>query len=61
MRAEDVDVTPTRFFQDSPVWVMDGSMRSYLKVCGGKPGDTMDAGYLNGLKASVATSSLRCR
>ena len=56
MRAEDVDTTPTQFFQDSPVWVMDNSMRSYLKVCGGKPGDTMEAGYLNGLKASVATN-----
>lgn len=57
VRAEDVDTTPTPFFQDSPVWVMDNSMRSYLKVCGGKPGDTMDAGYLNNLTASIATNA----
>lgn len=57
VRAEDVNATPTPFFQDSPAWVMDGSMRSYLKVCGGKPGDTMDAGYLNGMVASAATNS----
>ncbi len=56
VRAEDVDVTPTRFFQDSPVWVMDRNMQAYLKVCGGKPGDTMDPAYLSGLSASIVTN-----
>ncbi len=53
VRAEDVDVTPTKFFQDSPVWAMDRSMKAYLKVCGGKPGDTMDQAYLDGLRTSA--------
>ncbi len=53
VRSEDVDMTPTKFFQDSPVWALDHSTRAYLKVCGGKPGDTMDSAYLNGMDASV--------
>ncbi len=56
VRAEDVDATPTKFFEDSPVWVMDHSMRAYLKVCGGKPGDTMDPAYLNGRSASIVVN-----
>ena len=54
VRAEDVNPTPTRFFQDSPIWAMDGAMRSYLTVCGGKTGDTIDPAYLDGLRASAA-------
>ena len=54
VRAEDVNATPTRFFQDSPIWAMDGAMRSYLTVCGGKTGDTIDPAYLGGLRASAA-------
>ena len=53
VRAQDVDATPTKFFQDSPVWVPDPSMKAYLKVCGGKPGQTMDPAYLNGRSASI--------
>lgn len=53
VRAQDVDVTPTKFFRDSPVWAMDRSMKAYLKVCGGKPGDTMDQAYLDGLRTSA--------
>ena len=53
VRAEDVDATPTKFFQDSPVWAMDHSMKAYLKVCGGKPGDTMDPAYLDGRSTSI--------
>ncbi len=56
VRAEDVDATPTKFFQDSPVWVMDHSMRAYLKVCGGKPGDAMDPAYLNGMSTSIVVN-----
>ena len=56
VRAEDVDATPTRFFQDSPVWAMDRNMQAYLKVCGGKPGETMDPAYLNGMSASIVTN-----
>ncbi len=53
VRSEDVDVTPTKFFRDSPVWSLDHSMRAYLKVCGGKPGETMDQAYLTGMDASA--------
>jgi len=56
VRAEDVDVSPTKFFEDSPIWVMDRSMKAYLKVCGGKTGDTMDPGYLNGRSASIVVN-----
>ncbi len=54
--AEDVDATPTKFFQDSPAWAMDNSMRAYLKVCGGKPGDTMDSAYLSGMGTSAVVN-----
>ncbi len=56
VRAEDVDVTPTKFFQDSPAWAMDGSMKAYLKVCGGKPGQTMDPAYLSGFGTSAVVN-----
>ena len=56
VRGEDVDVTPTKFFQDSPAWAMDNSMKAYLKVCGGKPGDTMDSAYLNGMGTSAVVN-----
>ena len=56
VRAEDVDTTPTKFFRDSPVWAMDRSMRAYLKVCGGKPGETMDPAYLSGMGTSAVVN-----
>ncbi len=52
--ASEVDATPTKFFRDSPVWVMDHSMQAYLKVCGGKPGEAMDPAYLDGRSAGIA-------
>ena len=56
VRAEDMDTTPTKFFRDSPGWAMDGSMKAYLKVCGGKPGETMDSAYLNGMGTSAVVN-----
>ena len=56
VRAEDVDVTPTPFFRDSPAWTMDHGKVAYLKVCGGKTGETMDPAYLAGLRASIAAN-----
>ncbi len=56
VRAEDVDTTPTKFFRDSPGWAMDNSMRAYLKVCGGKPGETMDPAYLSGMGTSAVVN-----
>ena len=56
VRAEDVDTTPTKFFRDSPGWAMDRSMKAYLKVCGGKPGETMDPAYLSGMGTSAVVN-----
>lgn len=56
VRGEDVDVTPTKFFRDSPAWAMDRNMRAYLKVCGGKPGDTMDPAYLSSMGTSAVVN-----
>lgn len=56
VRAEDVDMTPTRFFRDSPVWAADRAMQAYLKTCSGTPGEDIDPAYLNGIKAAVATN-----
>ena len=56
VRAGDVDATPTKFFRDSPAWAMDNSMRAYLKVCGGKPGETMDPAYLSGFGTSAVVN-----
>ncbi len=56
VRAVDVDTTPTKFFRDSPGWAMDNSMKAYLKVCGGKPGDTMDPAYLSGMGTSAVVN-----
>ena len=56
VRAEDVDSAPTKFFRDSPAWAMDRSMRAYLKVCGGKPGETMDPAYLSGMGTSAVVN-----
>lgn len=55
VRAGNVDMTPTRFFRDSPVWAADRAMQAYLKTCAGNPGEDIDPAYLNGLKAAVAT------
>lgn len=56
VRAEDVDATPTKFFRDSPAWAMDNSMRAYLKVCGGKPGEAMNPAYLSGMGTSAVVN-----
>ena len=57
VRAADVDPTPAAFFQDSPAWSPDQGMRAYLKVCAGKPGETMDTAFVTGLDASIAAEA----
>jgi outer membrane protein OmpA-like peptidoglycan-associated protein len=49
VRADGVDMTPTRFFRDSPSWLADRSQAAYIKTCASNPGDTIDPVYLNGL------------
>ena len=54
IRTADVDLTPAPFFRDSPAWSPDRGLRAYLKVCSGKPGETMDTAFVTGLDASIA-------
>jgi outer membrane protein OmpA-like peptidoglycan-associated protein len=43
---DGVDVTPTSFFADSPVFAKDASIDSYIKTCQGtKPGDAIVQAY----------------
>ncbi|MFM1892262.1 MAG: hypothetical protein RLZ44_1339, partial [Pseudomonadota bacterium] len=48
-----VDITPTAFFRDSPVWVDDPSTQAYIKTCQAtKPGDPIDPKYLASIRAA---------
>ena len=52
-QSKGVDITPTAFFRDSPVWVPDPSVQAYIRTCQAtKPGDPIDPAYLDRLKAS---------
>jgi outer membrane protein OmpA-like peptidoglycan-associated protein len=43
---EGIDPTPTAFFADSPIFVKDASIDSYIKSCQGtKVGDSIDQAY----------------
>ena len=43
---DGVDVTPTVFFQDSPVWIQDAATTGYVKSCQAtKVGDPIDQAY----------------
>ncbi|MBV8912350.1 MAG: OmpA family protein [Acetobacteraceae bacterium] len=57
VRADQVDMTPTPFFRDSPTWAADRSMTAYLKTCSSNPGEPIDPAYLNGVKAAAATAA----
>ena len=56
VRAATVDVTPARFFRDSPAWTDDTMAGAYLRTCAGAPGAAMDPVYLAGLRAQAATA-----
>jgi len=56
VRPEDMDMTPTPFFQDSPAWTVSGGMSAHLQACAGDMGDTVSAAYLNGIKAAAAVN-----
>ena len=53
VRADSVDMTPTRFFRDSPSWLADRSQTAYIKTCAGNPGDPIDPAYVSGLFAAA--------
>ena len=57
VRADQVDMTPTAFFRDSPVWLVDHSQNAYLKTCAGHPGDMMDPAYIDGLPAAASVAN----
>ncbi len=56
VRPEDVDMTPTPFFRDSPAWTVSGGMSAHLQACAGDLGDAIDPAYLNSIKAAAAVN-----
>ena len=56
VRPEDVDISPTLFFRDSPVWTLSGGMGAHLQACAGDLGDTVSPAYLNSIKAGAAVN-----
>ena len=56
VRPEDVDMTPTPFFRDSPVWTLSGGMAAHLQACAGDLGDTVAPTYLNSIRAAAAVN-----
>ncbi len=56
VRPEDVDMSPTLFFRDSPVWTLSGGMGAHLQACAGDLGDTVSPAYLNSIRAGAAVN-----
>ena len=56
VQADGVDMTPTRFFQDSPAWLAERSQAAYIRTCAGDPGDAIDPVYLAGLFTAAVTA-----
>lgn len=51
---ENVDVTPTLFFRDAPVWAKDQATDAYVKTCQGTPlGAGLDPAYVDRLAANA--------
>jgi outer membrane protein OmpA-like peptidoglycan-associated protein len=51
---EDVDVTPTPYFRDVPVWAKDQATDAYVKTCQGTPmGGRLDPAYVDRLPANA--------
>lgn len=54
LQDSSVDITPTLFFRESPVWIADPSIQAYIKTCQAtKPGDPIDPLYLERLRAAA--------
>lgn len=52
-----VNVTPTPYFSDTPVWVKDQSVDAYIKTCQGtKVGDSIDPIYRDGIDTATVIS-----
>jgi len=51
---EGIDVTPVAFFAESPVFVKDAAIESYIKSCQGtRPGDSIDPVYADRILAAA--------
>lgn len=51
---ENVDVTPTLFFRDAPVWAKDQATDAYVQTCQGTPlGAGLDPAYVDRLAANA--------
>jgi outer membrane protein OmpA-like peptidoglycan-associated protein len=57
---DGVDASPTGFFRDSPAWINDPSVKSYIDTCQAtKVGDAISPTYLNGiLTASIVSEAI---
>jgi len=54
---QGVDHAPTPYFQDSPAWMKEGAMESYVNTCQiSKPGDAVPSAYLDGILAGTLIS-----
>ncbi|WP_295578033.1 OmpA family protein [uncultured Lamprocystis sp.] len=50
---EGVNITPTKFFKDSPTWAPDPATEGYIKTCQGtKPGDPINPLYWDRIMAA---------
>lgn len=53
-KPEGVDVTPTPYYRDSPMWTKDPATEAYIKTCQGtKLGDAIDPAYAERLRAGA--------
>lgn len=53
-KTDNVDITPTRFFRDSPAWIAEDATQSYVKSCQAtKPGGPADPRYLELIKVNA--------
>ena len=51
---DNVDVTPTQYYRDSPVWAKDQATDAYVKTCQGTPlGGGLDPAYVDRLTANA--------
>ena len=56
-RPQGVDITPTRFFQDSPTWAPDPAVEGYIKTCQAtKPGDPINPLYWDRIMSAALVS-----
>ncbi len=54
---DGVDIRPTAYFQESPVWAKDPVVEGYIKTCqGSKVGDAVDPVYAEHLLAATVIS-----